>query len=85
VADYVAGVYLLPILDATPPARGYLDEALAKGLQALADGTMTPGFVHTMDVYHDDWCDLLAGKGPCNCNPDVKPPKKPDPPEGGHS
>ncbi len=23
-------------------------------------------------VAHDDWCDLLAGTGPCNCDPEVK-------------
>ena len=23
-------------------------------------------------VLHDDWCDLLQGRGDCNCNPEVK-------------
>ena len=23
-------------------------------------------------VHHDSWCDLLAGKGPCTCYPDVE-------------
>ena len=30
-----------------------------------------PG-VFVAEVSHDDWCNLLKGKGPCNCNPDVK-------------
>jgi len=32
--------------------------------------TKGPG-VHMAEVQHDSWCDLLAEKGPCNCNPDV--------------
>ena len=32
-----------------------------------------------VDVYHDDWCALLAGTGACNCDPDVCLRK----PEGG--
>jgi len=27
-----------------------------------------PGLV-LMTIAHDDWCDLLSGKGECNCNP----------------
>ncbi len=30
-----------------------------------------PGF-HHVDVLHDDWCDQLSGKGPCNCEPDIR-------------
>jgi hypothetical protein len=29
-----------------------------------------PGLYH-VDVFHDDSCNFLAGKGPCNCNPRV--------------
>lgn len=31
-----------------------------------------PG-LHHVTILHDDWCQLLAGKGLCNCNPIVKP------------
>lgn len=31
-----------------------------------------PGLQHIV-VSHDDWCDLLAGRGPCNCEPEVGP------------
>ena len=34
-----------------------------------------PGF-YTMEIAHDDWCDLINDKGECNCNPDIKPPEK---------
>jgi hypothetical protein len=80
----VTGIALLPVLEAAPET-GYIDEALAKFKQALEDGTFKPGFVHTIDVYHDDHCALLAGTGPCDCVPDVRPPRKLEPPEGGPS
>lgn len=25
-----------------------------------------------IDVVHDDWCDMLQGKGYCNCNPEFR-------------
>ena len=28
--------------------------------------------VTKVDVLHDDWCNLLAQQGPCNCDPAVK-------------
>lgn len=35
---------------------------------------LTPGTVNIIDIFHDDWCDLLRGKGRCNCNPIVGEP-----------
>ena len=29
-----------------------------------------PG-VHHIRVAHDEWCAMLRGTGPCNCNPEV--------------
>ena len=23
-------------------------------------------------VAHDEWCAMLSGRGPCNCNPDIR-------------
>jgi hypothetical protein len=43
---------------------------MRKALRELPNVQITPG-LHIMNVYHDDWCDFLAGLGPCNCNPDV--------------
>ena len=37
-----------------------------------------PG-VFQMNIAHDDWCDLLTGKGECNCNPTVTPAKEKKP------
>jgi hypothetical protein len=31
-----------------------------------------PGTVNHVHILHDDWCDLLAGTGPCNCSPEVQ-------------
>ena len=28
--------------------------------------------VSMIDVFHDDYCRLINGRGHCNCNPDVK-------------
>ncbi len=30
-----------------------------------------PGTVCHVSIAHDDWCDMLAGRGPCNCDPKV--------------
>jgi hypothetical protein len=49
---------------------------IAACTEALAAGTMRPGEVYTVDVLHDDWCALLKGTGPCNCNPTVCAPKR---------
>ena len=38
----------------------------------FAAGRIKKGTVTIADVFHDDWCDLLSGKGPCNCAPDVR-------------
>ena len=50
--------------------------------EALAAGALRPGHVYTVPVYHDDGCALLAGKGACDCNPEVGAPERvPDPRE----
>lgn len=46
-------------------------EAAARA--AMKDGRIKAGSAYTIDVCHDDWCDQLADKGPCNCNPAVGP------------
>jgi hypothetical protein len=45
----------------------YLEEMLK---QAKKLDLSKPG-VFQMNIAHDDWCDLLTGKGDCNCNPDI--------------
>lgn len=46
-----------------------MDEFMGK------DAEVVPG-VYMINVYHDNWCDQLNGRGICNCNPDVVTPKK---------
>ena len=47
----------------------YLDEVITR----LQD--QEPG-VYEATVFHDAWCDLLNGRGPCNCEPEVGPSVK---------
>jgi hypothetical protein len=47
-------------------AGNYLTALLAAG----AD--IAPGTVHHVSIAHDDWCDLLTSRGPCNCTPDIR-------------
>ena len=47
----------------------YLDDVLDR-LQG-----QEPGVYETL-ILHDEWCDLLNGKGPCNCEPEVGPARK---------
>jgi hypothetical protein len=56
----------------TPNYLGPLADAWRRALDA---GASVPGQVHEVGVYHDDGCDLLAGRGPCNCNPEVGTPR----------
>ena len=48
----------------------YLPEVLKKTVQT----GVRPGQISHITVAHDDWCDLLANKAPCNCNPVVRDP-----------
>lgn len=41
-------------------------------MEAIADGAVpSPGTVAVMTLLHDDWCALLSGSGPCDCDPEV--------------
>lgn len=44
-----------------------------KLLEAL-ETVQLPSGLHVARICHDDWCALLAGKGPCNCDPDIHLP-----------
>ena len=43
---------------------GYLAEVLSIA------ASMEPGTCTRITVLHDDWCSLLIGRGPCDCEPD---------------
>jgi hypothetical protein len=57
----------------------YLSRLLQRLAQAQSN--LKRGELYTIDVLHDDWCLLLKGKGPCNCNPDVRDPERVPSPE----
>jgi hypothetical protein len=40
--------------------------------KAKAAGEIRKGDGLIMPVLHDSWCALLAGRSPCNCNPEVR-------------
>ncbi len=48
------------------------DPLIAKAAVAMAAGTIRPGTLTHALIYHDDWCDQLHGRGPCNCEPDIR-------------
>ncbi len=45
--------------------HNYAKKILALGL------TLRPGQLVETDVAHDPWCDMLNGRGFCNCDPTV--------------
>lgn len=54
--------------------RQYLGQRYVADVLAKA-GQCVKGRAYTVLIRHDDWCDLLRGAGPCNCNPDIGDPK----------
>jgi hypothetical protein len=51
-----------------PQPRPYLGRLLAAAEIAASQGR--GGLVH-VEVRHDTWCNLLNGRGGCNCSPTV--------------
>jgi hypothetical protein len=71
-----------PICNDCLPDRDYLPVMLSAGgnyeakvMEKMAAGVKYRGRIHTLDIRHDNWCDFTAGRGPCNCNPDVSDPR----------
>jgi hypothetical protein len=54
--------------DPAPQPGNYLPILIGKAAEFAV-----PGKLVEMAILHDDWCDLLSGKGGCNCEPEVKP------------
>ena len=53
-----------------PGASRYLVKILDNAEKIAAH--VQPGRVAVLDVYHNDGCALLAGAGPCDCNPTMQ-------------
>lgn len=47
------------------------DNHVRKIAAMLAAGEIGTG-CGAIDVLHDDWCDRVNDRGPCNCDPDVR-------------
>ena len=45
-------------------------------LQKLGNMDLSEGGLYMINVNHEPWCNLLTGKGECNCNPEVNLEKK---------
>lgn len=45
---------------------------ISKLLEELKSNPPKPGTINHVTVMHDEWCNLLSGKGPCNCSPDIQ-------------
>ena len=50
----------------------YISKVQAATEKAIQAGIIRRGQLSHVYVAHDDWCAMLAGRGPYNCNPDVK-------------
>ena len=48
------------------PGGNYMKEAIKRSL------TVKEGEFRPVIVRHDEWCNLLAGTGPCNCDPEIE-------------
>lgn len=48
----------------------YVSRVLASAQQAIATMRVLPGALE-VDVYHDDGCPILTGRGECTCDADV--------------
>ncbi len=51
--------------------KDYLSQRYVAKMLEVAAEIGEPGKVILLDIAHDDWCPLLAGSGPCECEPDV--------------
>lgn len=57
--------------------QSYITKAVENAAKVQAVGELEAG-AYVVDVYHDDWCPLLAGKGACTCDAEVGPMKRID-------
>ena len=57
----------------------YRAPAMSMIAAAMAAGQVRPGTVHHVLVYHDDGCAQLEGRGPCDCDPDIRMASPDDP------
>lgn len=51
--------------------RGEIPQYVQKLLDQVRRGQLAPG-VHEVRILHEDGCALIAGRGLCDCNADVR-------------
>jgi len=54
---------------------------VAGGHEDLIEGVLKRGYMYLMPILHDPWCAFMAGRGECNCNPEVRLQRVPLPEE----
>ena len=47
---------------------------LRKLVEATKRNPAKPGEVRHIRVVHDEWCSMIAGRGPCDCDPSIEIP-----------
>ena len=47
---------------------------LRKLVEATGRNPAKPGEVRHIRVIHDEWCSMIAGRGPCDCDPSIEIP-----------
>lgn len=52
-----------------PSERRHRYRAVVEELARRHAGQLEKGKVYRAEVRHDGWCAMLAGRGPCDCNP----------------
>ena len=45
---------------------------VAGGQGHWIESVLKSGYLYHMPTVHYSWCALMAGSGPCNCNPEVR-------------
>jgi hypothetical protein len=56
------------VIDGQDQAGNYMP----KLVEAMRCYPPLPGTVNHVHMAHDEWCDLIGGKGPCNCYSEVQ-------------
>ena len=52
--------------------QGKVPVYLEDVVRVAQEGELLPGGVTHVEVRHEPTCDQLNGRGPCNCQPDVR-------------
>ena len=68
-----AEVFLVSKKRRSAQEKKHTPDYLEDILKRTAHAQLPPGLI-VVEIKHDAWCDLINGRGPCNCSPDVQMP-----------